>query len=43
MNIYKDDDISVGDTIIFKSKEDAEKEGENFDNYITTIKIEWEE
>ena len=28
---------------IFKSKEDAEKEGKQWDGYITTIKIEWEE
>ena len=28
---------------IFKSKEDAEKTGRDCSNYITTIKIEWEE
>ena len=28
---------------IFKSKEDAEKTGRDCSNYITTVKIEWEE
>lgn len=28
---------------IFKSKEDAEKTGKDCNNYITTVKIEWEE
>ena len=30
-------------TFIYNSKEDAEKQGETFYNYVTTIKIEWEE
>ena len=33
----------VGDSRIFKSKEDAEKEGKKWKDYITTVKIEWEE
>ncbi len=28
---------------IFKSKEDAEKEGKQWDGYITSIEIKWEE
>ena len=28
---------------IFKSKEDAEKEGKNWNSYVASIKIEWEE
>ena len=33
----------VGDSRIFKSKEDAEKEGKKWKDYIATVKIEWEE
>ena len=33
----------VGDSRIFKSKEDAEKEGKKWKDYIVTVKIEWEE
>lgn len=33
----------VGDARIFKSKEDAEKEGKKWKDYIATVKIEWEE
>ena len=33
----------VGDARIFKSKEDAEKEGKKWKDYISTVKIEWEE
>ena len=33
----------VGDSRIFKSKEDAEKEGKKWKDYISTVKIEWEE
>lgn len=33
----------VGDSRIFKSKEDAEKEGKKWKDYIATVRIEWEE
>ena len=33
----------VGDSRIFTSKEDAEKEGKKWKDYISTVKIEWEE
>ena len=33
----------VGDSRIFKSQEDAEKEGKKWKDYIATVKIEWEE
>ena len=33
----------VGDARIFKSQEDAEKEGKKWKDYIATVKIEWEE
>lgn len=33
----------VGDSRIFKSKEDAEKEGKKWKDYISTVRIEWEE
>ena len=33
----------VGQSRIYKSKEEAEKEGEGYSDYITTIKIEWKE
>ena len=33
----------VGDSHIFKSKEDAEKEGKKWKDYIATVRIEWEE
>ena len=33
----------VGDSRIFTSKEDAEKEGKKWKDYIATVKIEWEE
>lgn len=32
----------VGDSRIFKSKEDAEKEGKKWKDYIATVRIEWE-
>ena len=46
INIFKgasDDNLYVEYARIFKSKEDAEKEGEGYSNHITTLKIEWEE
>lgn len=33
----------VGDSRIFKSKEEAEKEGKKWKDYISTVRIEWEE
>ena len=41
INIFKEGDFYH--TFIYNSKEDAEKQGETFYNYVTTIKIEWEE
>ena len=41
INIFKGEDFYH--TFIYNSKEDAEKQGETFYNYVTTIKIEWEE
>ena len=45
VNIFKciNGENYVGDARIFKLKEDAEKIGKNRNDYITTIKIEWEE
>ena len=45
INIFKDNDGNdyVGQFFIFGSKEEAEKEGKKFINYMRTIKIEWEE
>ena len=42
INVFRDKDASVG-TGIFNSKEEAEKIGKFSTNYVTTIKIEWEE
>ena len=33
----------IGDSRVFKSKEDAEKEGMKYIDYVSTIKVEWEE
>ena len=41
VNIFKGEDFYH--TFIYNSKEDAERQGETFYNYVTTIKIEWEE
>ena len=41
VNIFKGEDFYH--TFIYNSKEDAEKQGETFYKYVTTIKIEWEE
>ena len=44
INIYADiNDNSHPGNHIFKSKEEAEEEGEKGSGYVTTIKIEWEE
>ena len=43
INIYADiNDNSHPGNHIFKSKEEAEEEGEKGSGYVTTIKIEWE-
>lgn len=44
INIFKIYDRNVlGQTRIFESEKTAVEEGKNYDNYFTTIKIEWEE
>ena len=48
INIYWDSDSEDENDVftgasIFKSKEEAEKVGIDNDNYVTTVKIEWEE
>lgn len=44
INIFKGGEYHyAGDAFIYKSKEDAEKQGKFFSDYITTSKIEWEE
>ena len=46
INIFKNissGNYYMGDSRVFKSKEDAEKEGMKCIDYISTIKIEWEE
>ena len=45
VNVYEgaDGNSYVGDSRIFKSKEDAEKEGKKWKDYIATVRIEWEE
>ena len=41
INIYSDSYFSASSRI-FSSKEDAEKEGKKWKDYVATIKIEWE-
>ena len=43
INIFRSKDASVGTGILFNSKEDAEEIGKFSTDYVTTIKIEWEE
>ena len=44
INIFKIYDRNVvGQSRIFESETTAIEEGKNYDNYFTTIKIEWEE
>lgn len=46
VNIFKgisNDNRNLGYTCIFKTKENAEGAGKGYSDYITTIKIEWEE
>ena len=43
VNIYTDcNNTDCLGTRIFKSKDEAEKEGKKWEDYVTTIKIEWE-
>ena len=42
-NIFNVDGCNHLDHKIYESKEDAEREGECWSFYVTTIKIEWEE
>ena len=41
VNIYQDNELKCNS--IFDTKEKAEEIGKSSDNYITTIKIEWEQ
>lgn len=41
VNIYQDNELKWNS--IFDTKEKAEEIGKSLDNYITTIKIEWEQ
>ena len=45
MNIYRDSEGNryVMDCPIFESKEEAEKKGKRYIDYMATVKIEWEE
>lgn len=45
VNVYNggEGNSYIGNSPIFKSKEDAKKAGEIWEGYIATIKIEWEE
>lgn len=44
INVYRDSDSGHLYTgAVYDSKEDAEKRKESGENYVTTIKIEWEE
>ena len=45
VNVFKgaNGNSCVGDSRIFKSEEDAEKEGKTWKTYIGTTKIQWEE
>ena len=43
INLFKDSDIKYVGYKIFESKEEAEKAGKNYNNYIVTAKVEWEE
>ena len=45
INIFKSsNDIAfLGENCIYSSKEDAEREGMKCDDYVSTVKVEWEE
>ena len=43
INVYRNNDSHTYAGAVYDSKEDAEKRKESDENYVTTIKIEWEE
>lgn len=45
INIYKTKSgcVQTGEVVVYDSKEEAEAKGKRCENYISTIKIEWEE
>ena len=43
INIFKSARVYLGESSIYSSKEIAESEGRSYSNYLSTIKIEWEE
>ena len=43
INVYRNNDSHTYTGAVYDSKEDAEKRKESGENYVTTIKIEWEE
>ena len=43
INVYRNNDNHTYAGAVYDSKEDAEKRKESGENYVTTIKIEWEE
>ena len=43
INVYRNSSGHVYTGAVYDSKEDAEKRKESGENYVTTIKIEWEE
>ena len=45
INIFKNsnDTAFLGENCIYSSKEDAEREGMKCDDYVSTVKVEWEE
>lgn len=43
VNIYKAGSNRSSSSHIWSTEKDAEKEGNKWDNYVTTTKVEWEE
>ena len=43
VNIYKAGNGRSTGSYIWSTEEDAKKDGNNWDNYVATVKIEWEE
>ena len=43
INVYRNNDSHTYAGAVYDSKEDAEKRKESDENYVATIKIEWEE
>ena len=43
INVYRNNDSHTYAGAVYDSKEDAEKRKTIYENYVTTIKIEWEE